>query len=47
LAVVWINQRALVGPRSAYTMIAIVVLSLIAVRPLLRRLVPATPTPSA
>ncbi len=46
LAVVWINQRALVGPRSAYTMIAIVVLSLVAVRPLLRRLVPPTPTPS-
>jgi hypothetical protein len=47
LAVVWMNQRALVGPRPAYTMIAVVVLSLLAVRPLFRRLVPATPTPSS
>ena len=43
LAVLWINQRALVGSRAAYTMIAVVVLSLVAVRPLFRRLVPATP----
>jgi hypothetical protein len=40
LAVVWINQRALAGPWAAYTMIALVAVCFIAVRPRLRRLVP-------
>ncbi len=40
LAVVWINQRALSGPWPAYSMLATVLVCFIAVRPLLRRLVP-------
>ena len=38
LAVVWINQHALVGPRAPITMLIVVLPSLIAIRILLRRL---------
>ncbi|MGZ5422456.1 MAG: DUF2510 domain-containing protein [Aeromicrobium sp.] len=44
LAVVWINQQALVGPWPAYTMLVLVAVCFIAVRPLLRRLVPEQAT---
>ena len=47
IAAVWINQRALFGPWPALAMLATVVLCLIAVRPLLRRLVPSQATSSA
>jgi hypothetical protein len=47
LAVAWINQHALAGSRGAYTLLGVTLICLIAVRPLLRRLVPATPTPSS
>jgi len=40
LGVVWINQKAMVGPWPAYTMLALVAICFIAVRPFLRRLVP-------
>ncbi|MGV0791789.1 hypothetical protein [Mycolicibacterium sp. XJ1819] len=43
VAAVWINQRALVGPWPALTMLAVVVVCLLVVRPLLRRLVPPAP----
>jgi hypothetical protein len=47
IAAVWINQRALFGPWPALAMLAAVVVCLIAVRPLLRRLVPPQGTSSA
>jgi hypothetical protein len=40
LAVVWMNQRALAGPWPAYTMLALVLIGFIVVRPRLRRLAP-------
>ncbi|MFI5507375.1 DUF2510 domain-containing protein [Mycobacterium sp. NPDC051804] len=45
LAIVWINQKALVGPRPAYTMLVVVLIAFIAVRPRFRRLVPTQATP--
>lgn len=40
LAVVWINQKALAGPWPAYSMLAVLLVCFIVVRPLIRRLVP-------
>jgi hypothetical protein len=39
LAAGWISRRALVGPWPAITMLAVIVVCLVGVRPLLRRLV--------
>ena len=44
LAIAWINQKALVGAWPAYTMLVVVLIAFIAVRPRFRRLVPATTT---